>query len=102
MGQGWSDGSFPVPNGQTSVVTSRVSGNDATRHRSDSEPPTSWGGHAVTRIPENEEVNNQTSDIQYADWKKSSLASGILREKSNVNLMPSSQLSPEAPMPTGP
>ena len=135
MGQTWSD-TFPVPDGQVPVQdTNNV------RHRSDSEPPTSWGGHAVTRIPENEEVNNQTSDIQvlfysiplnrffspyymyyllfqrillertsnyvslflqYADWKKSSLASGILREKSNVNLMPSSQLSPEAPMPTGP
>lgn len=71
MGQGWSDGS--LPDGQ---LPSHV-----TRYRSDSEPPTSWGGHAVTRIPENEEVNNQTSDIQYADWKKSSLASGILREK---------------------
>jgi len=96
MGQTWSD-TFPVPDGQVPVQdTNNV------RHRSDSEPPTSWGGHAVTRIPENEEVNNQTSDIQYADWKKSSLASGILREKSNVNLMPSSQLSPEAPIPTGP
>ena len=58
MGQTWSD-TFPVPDGQVPVQeTNNV------RYRSDSEPPTSWGGHAVTRIPENEEVNNQTSDIQ--------------------------------------
>ena len=59
-------------------VSSLVTANE--RVRADSEPPTSTaGGHAVSRIPEEEEVNLRTSDIQYADWKKSS---GILKEKS--------------------
>ena len=67
MGQSWSDGSFPVADGQ---LPSHVIGQQAVpRHRSDSEPPTSWGGHAVTRIPENEEVNVQTSDMQVKSFK---------------------------------
>lgn len=96
MGQAWSDGSFPVADGQ---VPSHVLSHASPRLRSDSEPPTSWGGHAVTRIPENEEVNVQTSDIQYADWKKSSRASGILREKAGLAPVsaPTTPLSEEPP-----
>jgi len=91
MGQTWSDETA------SAVATTPTSptGMWPPRTRADSEPPTSWGGHAVSRIPENEEVNVKTSDIQYADWKKASGASGILKDKSLLLLQ--QQQPPQQP-----
>ena len=78
MGQGWSE-------------EQRFLNPAQPRQRLDSDPPASTsGGHTVSTIPENEEVNARTTEIQYADWKKASGASGILKEKSQYHPAPSS------------